>query len=514
MPRRFETIELDEDQIIEEGEAPEEAQAGETGGPGRAEADAEEIETIELDEDQIIEEGEAPEEAQAGETGGPGRAEADAEEIETIELDEDQIIEEGEAPEEAQAGETGGPGRAEADAEEIETIELDEDQIIEEGEAPEEAQAGETGGPGRAEADAEEIETIELDEDQIIEEDEAPEEAQAGETGGPGRAEADAEEIETIELDEDQIIEEGEQDDGKDRRGSLLEALSEYLDAEEAVSQNELLTLDESNEEYLKQILQRFTPRFVKIPAGIYRIGARNPNHLEVPERRVTLPAFYIGQVPVTNDLFDLFVRETGYQTDAERTGFGRVFRGRYQQHTDPHSGRQTFSLLRGRSSQVVNGASWRHPHGPGSSLENRHNHPVVQVSRADALAFASWAGKRLPTEEEWEAAARGYEGYLFPWGDQWDPARANLESALVGDLTAVTAFTPRGSSPFGILDLLGNVFEWTSSRPAIADGAAGGTSHILKGGCWNSGNEIRLFSRLIESDNFWANTVGFRCAV
>ena len=307
-----------------------------------------------------------------------------------------------------------------------------------------------------------------------------------------------------------EIIEEVEQD----RRASLLESLSEYLDAEEAVSQNELLTLDESNEEYLKQILQRFTPRFVKIPAGIYRIGARNPNRLAAPERRIDLPAFYIGQVPVTNDLFDLFVRETGYQTDAERTGLGRVFTGRYQQHTDPQSGRQTFSLLRGRSSQVVEGANWRHPHGPGSSLENRHNHPVVQVSRADALAFASWAGKRLPTEEEWEAAARGYECYLFPWGNEWNPALANLESALVGDLTPVTRFSPRGSSPFGILDLLGNVFEWTSSRPTAAEGSSGTTGHILKGGCWNSGNEIRIYSRLIESDNFWANIVGFRCAV
>ena len=214
------------------------------------------------------------------------------------------------------------------------------------------------------------------------------------------------------------------------------------------------------------------------------------------------------------NDLFDLFVRETGYQTDAERTGFGHVFTGRYQQHVDPHSGRQTFSLQRGRSSHIVEGANWRHPHGPDSSLENRHDHPVVQVSRADALAFASWAGKRLPTEEEWEAAARGSRGYLFPWGNQGETTRANLESALMGDLTPVKNFNPGGSSPFGILDLLGNVFEWTSSRLTAADGSLMGTNHILKGGCWNSGNEIRTYSRLIENDNFWSNTIGFRCAV
>lgn len=372
---------------------------------------------------------------------------------------------------------------------------------------------GDFAGTGPAGAGAEDLETIELDEDQVIEEFEQEEEDYA-DAAGFGPAEAGAEDLETVELDEDQVIEELEQDEETHKRPGLLEALSEYLEAEEALSQNELLTLDESNEDYLKQILQRFTPRFVKIPSGTYIVGAGNPNPRQTPRRRVTLPAFYIGQVPVINDLFDLFVRETGYQTDAERRGYGRVFIGRCHQHADPHSGRKTFSLQRGKSSHIVDGANWRHPHGPDSSLENRHNHPVVQVSRADALAFASWAGKRLPTEEEWEASARGPQGFLFPWGDQWETGRANLESALIGDLTNVKKFSPRGASPFGILDLLGNVFEWTSSRPSATDGSPIHMGHILKGGCWYSDNEIRTYSRLIENDNFWSNTVGFRCAV
>jgi len=292
----------------------------------------------------------------------------------------------------------------------------------------------------------------------------------------------------------------------------MLAFLSEYLEADEALQQGKEV-LRESQEECARQILSRFTPRFIKIPAGIYTLGAAIPLRNEAEERKISLPAYYLGQLPVTNDLFELFVRETGYVTDAEKAGGGRVFTGRMHQQTDGKTGRRIFTLHQGKSSNQIKGADWRHPLGPESSLHNRHDHPVVQISRKDALAFANWAGKRLPTEEEWEAAARGAKGLLFPWGNDCDTGCANLESSLIGDLTPVDRFAPANASPFGIIDLIGNVFEWTSSRCASAGGRET-KSYALKGGCWLSGCEIRASFRLIEEENFWSNTVGFRCAV
>jgi len=150
--------------------------------------------------------------------------------------------------------------------------------------------------------------------------------------------------------------------------------------------------------------------------------------------------------------------------------------------------------------------------------LEGRHNHPVVQVSHQDAMAFAAWAGKRLPTEEEWEAAARGANGQLFPWGDRWLVDHGNFEAACFGGTTSVEHYGRKAMSPFGILDLLGNIAEWTSSPHAgQADsqpGRSGERIYILKGGSWISGGTVTAAWRQIEQGKYWANTIGFRCAV
>ncbi|MFZ5764258.1 MAG: SUMF1/EgtB/PvdO family nonheme iron enzyme [Thermodesulfobacteriota bacterium] len=288
--------------------------------------------------------------------------------------------------------------------------------------------------------------------------------------------------------------------------------LSHYLEADEALAAPEQ-TMAESHDEYVAQILERFMPRFIKIPAGHYPVGAVAPGRDERPAATIWLPGFYISQVPVTNDLFDFFVRETGYETDAEQAGSGTVFTGRVSSRIDPDSGRKIMVITRGAFSQRVRGANWRHPAGPESSVKHKANHPVVQISRRDALAFAAWAGKRLPSEDEWEAAARGPQGLPFPWGNEWRDGLANTESSLLGDTTPVSRYGRAAMSPFGLCDLLGNVFEWTATSLPPGSRGHGQLIHVLKGGCWISREPVTAAGRRLENDT-WSNIIGFRCAV
>ncbi len=284
--------------------------------------------------------------------------------------------------------------------------------------------------------------------------------------------------------------------------------LSQYIEAEEALDNNPNI-LQEQNDAYVRQILARFMPKFIKIPAGSYPVGGPKKRQTDRPTDRVVLPQFYIGQLPITNDLFDFFVRETGYQTEAEQQGYGLVTSGRLCSGVQQKTGRHTLTINQGVISRPLKGANWRHPDGPGSSLDNRGQHPVVQVSRLDALAFAAWAGKRLPSEDEWEAAARGRAGLLFPWGNTFLPL-ANLAAHQRGSTTPVNYFGRQSLSPFGLLDMLGNTFEWTASNHKSPRGRQ---LAILKGGSWASA-QISCAHRLIEPAATWSNTIGFRCAV
>ena len=281
--------------------------------------------------------------------------------------------------------------------------------------------------------------------------------------------------------------------------------LSQYLEPDDSLIRPDDV-LQESHDEYVRQILDRFMPTFINIPAGQYNLGGGQQLHGRAAQR-LQIASFFIGQLPISNDLFDFFIRETGYITEAEQQGYGLVTRPRIQGRQDNKTGRQSLTLQSGLTTSRVEGASWRQPEGPGSSLNQRGQHPVVQVSRADALAFASWAGKRLPSEDEWEAAARGPKGQLYPWGNEEQPL-ANLESAHQGGTTPLGFFGRPSMGPFGLLDTLGNVDEWTATEHNQLPGR-----FILKGGSW-AASQATCSSRRLETADTWSNTIGFRLAV
>ncbi len=309
---------------------------------------------------------------------------------------------------------------------------------------------------------------------------------------------ADDDEFE--EVDDEYLVEVGKEEP----LGKSLD-ISQYIEAKEALNMGDIL--QESNEEYVKQILDRFMPQFIKIPAGTYPIGTPKKRNSDRSVSTTTLPSFFIGQHPITNDIFDFFVRETGYVTSAEKKGYGLVTNNRLHGETDKDTGRAILIINQGITTVQVPGANWMHPCGPGSSLENKGNHPVVQVSMSDAMAFASWAGKKLPTEDEWEVAARGDEGFLYPWGNKYEPL-ANLTESQHGTTSKVGLYGRLSLSPFGLLDMIGNVAEWTSSFHDKKHNLI-----ITKGGSWAS-ERATSAQRTIESKDTWTNTIGFRCCV
>lgn len=237
----------------------------------------------------------------------------------------------------------------------------------------------------------------------------------------------------------------------------------------------------------------------VDIPGGRFEMGDPGGEPDEAP-RPVQVAPFRIMRHEVTNRQFAVFVQATGHVTDPERRGFGFVWDGRWHR---------------------VAGAQWRHPFGPESDIAGKANHPVVQVSARDAAAFCAWSGLRLPSEEEWEFAARGQDGRRYPWGNSppqdGKGSKANFgtvaccaASAADGYLsTAPVASFPKGASPFGVMDMAGNVWEWTASLfPGHPDQVA------LRGGGW--GNDpycLRVSYRHGNPPDIGLDMVGFRCA-
>jgi formylglycine-generating enzyme required for sulfatase activity len=228
----------------------------------------------------------------------------------------------------------------------------------------------------------------------------------------------------------------------------------------------------------------------VFVPAGEFIMGSPEGEGLdnEHPQRTVYLNAFYIGKYEVTNRQFSQFVDATGYSTDAEKSGWGWAWTG--------------------GDWKEVEGADWRHPRGPGSSIEDKMDHPVVQVSWNDANAYCQWVGKRLPTEAEWEKAARGTDGRTYPWGNSApDGSKLNYcdvncelgwKDSSTDDGytdTAPVGHYEAGKSPYGAYGMAGNVWEWVadwyeadyySKAPGRnPQGPDSGEKRVLRGGSW-----------------------------
>jgi formylglycine-generating enzyme required for sulfatase activity len=216
------------------------------------------------------------------------------------------------------------------------------------------------------------------------------------------------------------------------------------------------------------------------IPAATFSMGSAEGNADAQPPHPVTVNTFQIDQFEVTNDDFQKFVDATGYETDAEKNG----------------SSDNWYTFYRDRA-----------------------NHPVVKVSWNDASAFCNWAGKRLPTEAEWEYAARGTAGFTYPWGDTFSPVAANLKAAGLRGTAAVGSY-PAGASPFGVHDMAGNVAEWTATVPEPYPGSEAGSRlfgsnlYILRGGGWFSTEEQATTYYRNSNVPLAANDdLGFRCA-
>jgi sulfatase modifying factor 1 len=221
-------------------------------------------------------------------------------------------------------------------------------------------------------------------------------------------------------------------------------------------------------------------PSMIWIAGGTFRMGSDHHYPEEAPVHRVTVDGFWIDPTPVTNRQFRAFVEATGHVTVAERKPDPKDYPGAL-----PHmlkAGSLVFSPpdfpvdLRDWSQwwAFTFGATWRRPYGPKSSIKGLDDHPVVHVAHADAEAYAAWAGKSLPTEAEWEFAARGgLDGAEFAWGDAFTPDGRQMANTWQGAFpfqnknedgyertSPVTAFPPNG---YGVHDMIGNVWEWTS---------------------------------------------------
>jgi formylglycine-generating enzyme required for sulfatase activity len=284
----------------------------------------------------------------------------------------------------------------------------------------------------------------------------------------------------------------------------------------------------------------------VELPGGPFRMGSTQFYPEEAPVHTATVGACAVERHPVTNAQFAEFVADTGYITVAEQSLDPALYPGAAPQDLVPGA-----LVFRSTSGPVdlrdwrqwwdwVPGASWRHPFGPDSGIENRLDHPVVQVAYPDAAAYARWAGRRLPTEAEWEYAARGGATTTYAWGDDVAPGGQLMSNTWQGRFpyrndgalgwvgtSPVGTFPPNG---FGLVDMIGNVWEWTTTpfsahhrqdQPATACcgpalTADPAVNQTLKGGSHLCAPEYchryRPAARSPQSQDSATTHIGFRC--
>jgi len=274
------------------------------------------------------------------------------------------------------------------------------------------------------------------------------------------------------------------------------------------------------------------------LPAGTFRMGTADlwtyADDGEGPVHEVTVRPFLIDATAVTNAAFGEFVDATGYVTDAERFEWAFVFGGLLPDDFPPTRGVEAAPWWR-----QVYGADWSHPEGPESGIADRLDHPAVHVSWEDATAFCQWSGKRLPTEAEWEYAARGgLDGAVFPWGNDLEPEGAHRMNVWQGTFPSkntrddgylgtapVNAFAPNG---FGLYNMTGNVWEWcadwydpryyATSPAQDPAGPSAGSHRVMRGGSYlchaSYCNRYRVGARSGNSPDSSVGNLGFRCVV
>ena len=212
------------------------------------------------------------------------------------------------------------------------------------------------------------------------------------------------------------------------------------------------------------QELVHAPPGMVFVPAAEVALGSPQ-DFDENPVETVRIAPFFIDIHPATNGEYAKFVASTGHRPPKHWLG--------------------------------------------GEAPPGEHNHPVVWLSWFDAAAYAKWAGKRLPTEREWEHAARGSDGREYPWGNEFSPDRCNCRITGLGGTSPLGSF-PDGLSPFGCHDMAGNVWEWTDSWHDESE-----ERRVLRGGSWGSGSmSVRACYRGRDFPTYWSNGYGVRCAL
>jgi formylglycine-generating enzyme len=288
----------------------------------------------------------------------------------------------------------------------------------------------------------------------------------------------------------------------------------------------------------------------LELPGGTFTMGSDRFYPEEAPARNVSVDAFWIDRHPVTVAEFRRFVNATGHETWAEKAPVAADY-----PDADPEAlvpGSLVFQKTAGPVDlrdfrnwwTWMPGADWRHPEGPGSNVGGRERHPVTHVAYSDAVAYAEWAGKSLPTEVEWEYAARGgLEGAIYAWGDEFAPKGRMMANTWQGEFPWQNLLTDgyEGTSPverypangYGLYDMAGNVWEWTGDlfdaaaedsrasaccAPGLQNGGERFARHVIKGGSHLCAPSYclryRPAARQSETVDTTTAHIGFRCVV